>query len=138
MSGNKIPHHVWESAKVNENVDKGKCIIQWTLYGQTFTPIYQLLQMMFFKCWPFQAAMLLKNKSFQWSIRNWILLHLDLGKPLNSIMLIKMNSPEDLLSCQKMKCSEALRWKCKSACMHCNKEHSNLSWFPQMSFVFNC
>ena len=49
MSGNEIPLHVWELAKVNENADKGKCIIKWTLYGQTFAPIHQLSQIFFFK-----------------------------------------------------------------------------------------
>ena len=48
---------------------------------------------------------------------------LDLGKLLNSIMLIKMNSLEDLVLCHKMKFSEELLRKCKSACMHDNKEH---------------
>ena len=52
---------------------------------------------------------------------------LDLGKPLNSIMLIKINSPERLVPCRKMKFSEELLRKCKSACMHFNKEHSSPS-----------
>ena len=52
---------------------------------------------------------------------------LDLGKSLNSIMLIKMNSWEGLVPFLKMKFSEELLQKCKSACMHYNKEHSSKS-----------
>ena len=51
MSGNEIPQHVWELAKVNENADEAKVYYRMDIiYGQTFAPIYQLLQMLFFKC----------------------------------------------------------------------------------------
>ena len=39
---------------------------------------------------------------------------LDLGKSLNSIMLIKKNSPEGLVPCHKIKLSEELLQTCKS------------------------
>ena len=52
---------------------------------------------------------------------------LDLGKSLNSIMLIKMNSPEGAVPYHKMKFSEELLQKCESACMHYDKEHSSSS-----------
>ena len=36
MSGNEIPHHVWELAKVNENVDKGKVYYRMDIIWANF------------------------------------------------------------------------------------------------------
>ena len=63
---------------------------------------------------------------------------IDLGKALNSIMLIKMNSLESSVLCHKVKFSEKILQNCKFPHIHYNKEHSSSSWFPQMSFLFNC
>ena len=129
MSGNEIPQHVWELAKVNENVDERKVYyrmdIIWASLGTNLPTIENLvLQVLTI---PHSNAaeervfsMINKNKT---QFRST----LDLGKPLNSIVLIKMNSPEGLVPCHKMKFSEELLQKCKSACMHYNKEHSSSS-----------
>ena len=128
MSGNKIPQHVWELAKVNENVDEGKMyyridIIWANLRNNLPTLANVVLQVLTI---PHSNAaeelvfsMINTNKTQFRSI-------LDPGKSLNSIMLLKMNSPEGLVPCHNVKFSEELLRKCKSACMHYNKEHSSL------------
>ena len=129
MSGNEFPQHVWELAKADENVDEGKVYYQmdiiWTnLRTNLPTLANVVLQVL---TTPHSNAaeervfsMINKNK-------NQFRSTLDLGKSLNSIMLIKMNSPEGLVPCHKMKFSEELLRNCKSACMHYNKEHSSSS-----------
>ena len=125
----EFPQHVWELAKVNENVDEGKVyyrmdIILANLRTNLPTLANVVLQVL---TTPHSNgaeervfSMINKNKTQFCST-------LDLGKSLNFIMLIKMNSPEGLVPCHKIKFSEQRLRKCKSACMHYNKEHSSSS-----------
>ena len=63
-------------------------------------------------------SMIKKNKTAYWA-------NLDLSGSLDSIMVIKMNSPEELAPCYQMTFSDKLLKKCKSACRNYNSEHGN-------------
>ena len=126
---NKIKQYVWESAKVNENVDEGtmyyRMEITWpnprTNLPTLASVVLQLLTIPHSNAAEERVfSMINKNKT---QFRST----LDLGKSLNSIILMKANSPEGLVPCHMKKFSEELLRKCKSACMHYNKEHSCLS-----------
>ena len=128
MSGNEILRHIWQLAKVNENVDDENVCYQidiWTNLSTnlpTLTNVVcQVLTISHSNAAEEQIfSMINKNKTQFCST-------LDLDKSLYSIMLIKMNSQEGLVPFLKMKFSEELLQKCKSACMHYNKEHSSTS-----------
>ena len=126
MCENDILQHVWELAKVNENVDHGKVYYQmdiiWTNLGTNLptleNAVLQVLTIPHSNPGEERVfSMISKNKT---QFRST----LDLDKSLNSIMLLKTNSPEGLVSYHKIKFSEELLRKCKSVCMHYNKEHS--------------
>ena len=53
--------------------------------------------------------------------------NLDLSETLYSIMVIKMNYPEQMIPCYSMRFSDELFKKSKSACSVYNKEHSSSS-----------
>ena len=110
MSGNEIPQHVWEIPKFNENVDDGKVYyrmdIIWTNLSTNLPTLANVIIQMLTISYNNAAeervfSMINKNKTQLCST-------LDLGKSLNSIMLIKMNSQEGLVSCHKVKFSEEL------------------------------
>ena len=110
MSGNKIPQHVWEIPKFNENVDDGKVYyrmgIIWANLSTNLPTLANVIIQMLTISYNNAAeervfSMINKNKTQLCST-------LDLGKSLNSIMLIKMNSQEGLVSCHKVKFSEEL------------------------------
>ena len=53
--------------------------------------------------------------------------NLDLSKTLDSIMVIKMNHPEQMIPCHSMRFSDEFLKKCKLACSVYNKEYSSSS-----------
>ena len=110
ISGNKIPQHVWELAKVNENVDEGKVYYQMdTIWANLHTNLPTLANVVL-RVLTIPHNNAAEERVFSMINKNKTQFHstLDLGKTLNSIMLIKMNSPEGLVPCHKMKFSEKL------------------------------
>ena len=116
MSANEIPQHVWKLAKVNQNLDEGKVYYRMDIIWANLrfslptlaNVVLQVLTIPHCNAAEEQVfSMINKNKT---QFRST----LDLGKSLNSIMLIKKNSPEDLVPCHKIKFSEELLQTCKS------------------------
>ena len=129
MSGNEIPQPVWELAKVNESVDEGKVCYRMDIIWANLRTNLPTLANVVLQVLTIPHSNVAKERVFSMINKNKTQFRstLDLGKSLNSIMLIKMNTPEGLVPCHKMKFSEELLRKCKSACMHYNKEHSSSS-----------
>ena len=135
MFGNEIPQHVWELAKVNENVDERKLYYRMDIIWENLRTNLPTLANVVLQVLTIPHSNGAEERAFSMIIKNKTQFRstLDLRKSLNSIMpwrmimLIKMNNLKGLVLCHKMKFSEELLRKCKSVCMHYNKEHSSSS-----------
>ena len=120
MFGNEVKQHVWKLAKVNENVDEGKVYYRMDITWTNLRTNLPTLANVVFQVLPNPHTKTAEGRVFSVINENKTQFRstLDLGKSLKSIMLIKMNGPEGLVPCHKMKFSEELLRKCKSACIH--------------------
>ena len=125
MEKNEIPQYVWDQAAVyeKETIVYHRMDIIWAYLRQPF-PLLSKIALSVLTIPHSNAAeervfsMIKKNKT---EFRA----NLSLSKTLDSIMVIKMNHPEEMVSCYNMKFSEELLKKCKLACHEYNKEHSS-------------
>ena len=127
MSNNEIPQRIWDKAAVyeKETTVYHQMDIIWAYLRQPF-PLLSKIALSVLTIPHSNAAeervfsMIKKNKT---EFRA----NLDLSKTLDSIMVIKMNHPEQMIPCYSMRFSDELLKKCKSACSVYNKEHSSSS-----------
>ena len=110
MSGNEIPQHVWELARLNENIDEGKVYYRMEIIWANLRTNLPTLANVVIQALIIPHSNAAEEQVFSMINKNKIQFRspLDLGKSLNSIMLIKINSPERLVPCHKMKFSEEL------------------------------
>ena len=129
MSGNEILQHVWELAKVNENLEEGKVYYRMDIIWVNFRTNLPTLANVVLQVLTIPHSNAAEERAFSMINKNktQFCSPLNLGKSLNSIILIKMNTPEGLVPCHKMKFSEELHRKCKFPCMYYNKKHSSSS-----------
>ena len=128
LSKSDIPSHVWDNAAVRESKESityFRMDVVWA-YLRKPLPLLSGIMLPILTIPHSNAAeervfsMIKKNKT---EFRA----NLEMDKSLDSIMVIKMNSPEALTPCHQMKFSKELLQKCKSACMMYNREHSSSS-----------
>ena len=124
LTDENIPSHAWNDAKVDVTPDKvfHHMDIIWGYLRERF-PFLSSVALCVLTIPHSNAAeervfsMIKKNKT---TFRS----SLDLKTSLNSIMIIKMNTPEDLVPCYRTKLPIELLKKCKTACKDYNKQLS--------------
>ena len=133
MSEADIPAHIWKESKVEEKLDNDNAE---TVTYHRMDMIWGSLQEKLPNLSKVALGVLTIPHSNAGEERVFSTIrknktdfrsNLDLRSSLSSIMTIKMNKPEDLLTCHRFKPSKNLLSKCKAACREYNRAHTSVA-----------